>query len=110
MGFAKSLKPSARGELEITDLNRRYLENGTLNVVTLGRGHAWLDTGTYESLLEASHFIETLERRQGLKIGCPEEIALRKEWITPAQLRALAAPLQNSGYGSYLLSLLQEGS
>jgi glucose-1-phosphate thymidylyltransferase len=108
--FAKSLKPSARGELEITDLNRRYLENGNLNVVTLGRGHAWLDTGTHESLLEASHFIETLERRQGLKIGCPEEIALRKEWITPAQLRALAAPLQNSGYGSYLLSLLQEGT
>ena len=106
--FAKSLKSSARGELEITDLNRRYLENGNLKVVTLGRGHAWLDTGTYESLLEASHFIETLERRQGLKIGCPEEIALRKKWITPAQLRALAAPLQNSGYGSYLLSLLQE--
>jgi glucose-1-phosphate thymidylyltransferase len=108
--FVKSLKPSARGELEITDLNRRYLENGNLNVVTLGRGHAWLDTGTYESLLEASHFIETLERRQGLKIGCPEEIALRKEWITPAQLRALAVPLQSSGYGSYLLSLLQEGA
>ena len=106
--FAKSLKSSARGELEITDLNRRYLEAGNLKVVTLGRGHAWLDTGTYESLLEASHFIETLERRQGLKIGCPEEIALRKKWITPAQLRALAAPLQNSGYGSYLLSLLQE--
>jgi glucose-1-phosphate thymidylyltransferase len=108
--FAQSLKPSARGELEITDLNRCYLENGNLDVVTLGRGHAWLDTGTHESLLEASHFIETLERRQGLKIGCPEEIALRKEWITPAELRALAAPLKNSGYGSYLLSLLQEGT
>ena len=110
VSFAQSLKPSTRGELEITDLNRCYLENGNLDVVTLGRGHAWLDTGTHESLLEASHFIETLERRQGLKIGCPEEIALRKEWITPAELRALAAPLKNSGYGSYLLSLLQEGT
>jgi glucose-1-phosphate thymidylyltransferase len=108
--FARSLRPSARGELEITDLNRCYLEARKLNVVTLGRGHAWLDTGTNESLLEASQFIETIERRQGLKIGCPEEIAFRKKWINPAQLRALAAPLQNSGYGSYLLSLLREGS
>jgi glucose-1-phosphate thymidylyltransferase len=108
--IARSLKPSARGELEITDLNRRYLDEGKLHVVTLGRGHAWLDTGTHESLLEASQFIETIERRQGLKIGCPEEIAFHKKWIKPAQLKALAAPLKNSGYGDYLLSLLREGA
>jgi glucose-1-phosphate thymidylyltransferase len=106
--FAKSLEPSARGELEITDLNRCYLKARKLRVVTLGRGHSWLDTGTHESLLEASQFIETIERRQGLKIGCPEEIAFRQKWIDPAQLRELAAPLQKSGYGSYLLSLLKE--
>jgi len=108
--FAKSLKPSARGELEITDLNRCYLKTRSLRVVTLGRGHAWLDTGTHESLLEASQFIETIERRQGMKIGCPEELAFRNKWISPARFRALAAPLGNSGYGSYLLSLLREGA
>ena len=105
--IAKSLRPSPRGELEITDVNRRYLEAGKLGVVALGRGHAWLDTGTHESLLEASHFIETLERRQGLKICCPEEIAWRNAWINDAQLEALAAPLRNSGYGGYLISLLR---
>ncbi len=105
--IAKSLKPSARGELEISDINRHYLKEGMLRVEALGRGHAWLDTGTCESLLEASHFIETLERRQGLKIGCPEEIAWNKKWINDAQLEALAAPLRNSGYGDYLLSLLR---
>jgi glucose-1-phosphate thymidylyltransferase len=109
VSFARSLKPSARGELEITDLNRRYLNAGNLYVETLGRGHAWLDTGTHESLLEASQFIETIERRQGLKIGCPEEIAFHAGWIDPARLKALAEPLRNSGYGNYLLSLLREG-
>ena len=105
--IARSLKPSPRGETEITDAIRRYLEAGKLDVVALGRGHAWLDTGTHESLLEASHFIETLERRQGLKISCPEEIAWRSAWINDAQLEALAAPMRNSSYGSYLLSLLR---
>jgi glucose-1-phosphate thymidylyltransferase len=105
---AESLKPSARGELEITDLNRRYLEWGELDVVPMGRGYAWLDTGTHESLLEAGHFIETIEKRQGLKVACPEEIAFRLGYISARQLRALARPLAKSGYGEYLLRILGE--
>jgi glucose-1-phosphate thymidylyltransferase len=105
---ASKLKPSARGELEITDVNRQYLEWGELEVLPLGRGYAWLDTGTHESLLEASHFIETIERRQGLKIACPEEIAWRMGYISAAQLRRLAMPLASSGYGEYLLRLISE--
>ncbi len=105
---AKSIKPSARGELEITDVNKRYLEQGKLNVINMGRGTAWLDTGTHESLLEASSFIETLEKRQGLKISCPEEIAWRQQWIDTDQLRALAKPLLKSGYGEYLLQIIDE--
>lgn len=106
--IASRLKPSARGELEITDVNRAYLRRSELQVLTMGRGHAWLDTGTHESLLEASHFIETIERRQGLKIACVEEIAYREKWITRAQLKALARPLAKSGYGAYLLRVLSE--
>jgi len=106
--IASKLKPSARGELEITDVNREYLKRGELQVLTMGRGHAWLDTGTHESLLEASHFIETIERRQGLKIACVEEIAYREKWITKAQLKALARPLARSGYGEYLLRVLSD--
>jgi glucose-1-phosphate thymidylyltransferase len=105
---AAKLKPSARGEVEITDVNRQYLAWNELHAVPMGRGVAWLDTGTHESLLEAAHFIETLERRQGLKIGCPEEIAFRLGLIDAAQLRALAEPLSKSGYGQYLLRLLTE--
>jgi len=108
--LARSLKPSARGELEITDLNRQYLAAGRLEVVTLGRGQAWLDTGTHDSLLEAATFIQTLEARQGLKICCPEEIAWRMGHISSSQLEALAAPLANSGYGNYLLELLRESA
>jgi glucose-1-phosphate thymidylyltransferase len=108
VSLARSLKPSARGELEITDLNRLYLERGQLNVVTFGRGTAWLDTGTHDSMLEAASFIATLEKRQGLKIACPEEIAYRMGFITRAELQSLAAPLVKSGYGKYLLQLLEE--
>lgn len=106
--LAKSLKPSARGEYEITDLNRLYLEQGQLNVEIMGRGYAWLDTGTHESLLEAGQFIATLEHRQGLKIACPEEIAWRYQWIDSAQLESLAKPLTKSGYGQYLLRVLTD--
>ncbi len=105
---AKSLRPSARGELEITDLNRIYLEHDELAVHVMGRGHAWLDTGTHESLIEASLFVRTLEKRQGLKIACPEEIAFRKGYIDAGQLRALAEPLVKSGYGQYLLGVLED--
>jgi glucose-1-phosphate thymidylyltransferase len=106
--LAKSLKPSLRGELEITDLNRIYLAQGQLNVEVMGRGYAWLDTGTHESLLDASQFIATLENRQGLKVSCPEEIAYRQQWIDAGQLEALAQPLIKNGYGHYLLRVLQE--
>ena len=106
--FASRLRPSARGELEITDLNRAYLERGELEVIPMGRGLAWLDTGTHESLLEASQFIETIERRQGLKIACPEEIAYRNGYIGAAELEALAKPLAKSGYGEYLMRVLSE--
>ena len=106
--IAASLKPSARGELEITDVNREYLKRNQLDVVTLGRGHAWLDTGTHESLLEASQFIATIEGRQSFKIACPEEIAYRMNYITAAQLEALARPLAKNGYGQYLLRLLTD--
>ena len=106
--FARSLKPSARGELEITDLNRLYLERGQLNVVTLGRGMAWLDTGSHDSLIEAGVFIQTLEKRQGLKIACPEEIAYHMQYITAEQLEKLAAPLLKSRYGEYLLGILRQ--
>jgi len=106
--LARNLKPSPRGELEITDLNRLYLEQGQLDVEIMGRGYAWLDTGTHDSLLEAGQFIATIEKRQGLKVACPEEIAFRQGWITPEQLEALAQPLAKNGYGQYLLGLLEE--
>ena len=106
--LAKQVKPSARGELEITDLNRLYLEQGTLDVQTMGRGYAWLDTGTHESMLEASQFIHTIENRQGLKVAAPEEIAWRNGWIDDQQLQKLAQLLAKSGYGQYLLRLLKE--
>ena len=108
VSIASSLKPSVRGELEITDLNRRYLEAGKLNVEIMSRGMAWLDTGTHDSLLEAGLFVHTIERRQGLSIACPEEIAYRQEFITAEQLEALAQPVIKSGYGQYLLALLRE--
>jgi glucose-1-phosphate thymidylyltransferase len=105
---AKSLKPSARGELEITDVNKIYLGQGRLDVMIMGRGIAWLDTGTHESLLEASLFIETIEKRQGLKIACPEEIAYRMGYIAAGQLEKLAGRMSNNGYRKYLLGVLQE--
>ena len=106
--YAKKVKPSARGELEITDVIEQYLEAGTLNVEMMGRGTAWLDTGTHDSLLQAAQFIETIEKRQGLKVNCPEEVAFRMGYITEQQLRDIAEPLRKSGYGEYLLGLLEQ--
>jgi glucose-1-phosphate thymidylyltransferase len=108
VAFAEDVRPSARGELEITDLNNRYLELGELSVVQLERGYAWLDTGTHESLQEAGEFVSILEHRQGLKIGCPEEIAFNNGWINHDQLIALAGPLGKSNYGRYLLQVARE--
>lgn len=107
--LAKSLKPSARGELEITDLNRRYLEQGALDLVKLGRGVAWLDTGTHEALLQAANFIQTIQTRQGLQVACPEEVAFLKGWIDAAGLAALAEPLRKTAYGQYLAQLAEQG-
>jgi glucose-1-phosphate thymidylyltransferase len=109
VNVAKSIKPSARGELEITDVNNVYLKRDALDVQMMARGMAWLDTGTHDSMMEASHFIQTLEKRQGLKVGCPEEISWRKGWINDEQLKQLAAPLAKSGYGKYLLDVLEFG-
>lgn len=108
LDIARDMKPSARGELEITDVNRVYLERNQLNVQVMGRGHAWLDTGTHESLLDASQFIATIEKRQGLKVACPEEIAFRKGWVDAAQLEKLAQPMIKNLYGQYLMSVLKE--
>ena len=105
--IAAEIKPSARGELEITDVNARYLNHGQLHVEIMGRGYAWLDTGTHDSLLEAGHFIATLEKRQGLKVACPEEIALRSGWIDAAQLESLAQPMLKNGYGHYLMQIVR---
>ena len=107
--LAESLRPSPRGELEITDLNRLYLEQGTLSVEKLGRGFAWLDTGTHESLLQASNFVQTVEERQGLKISCPEEIAYRMGWVEKEQIERIASPLSKNGYGQYLLNMISGG-
>ena len=106
--YAKKIKLSSRGELEITDLNQMYLENSSLSVESMGRGYAWLDTGTHESLLEAHHFIQTVENRQGLKIACPEEIAYQKKWINTEQLKMLALPLMKNNYGQYLMQIINE--
>ena len=106
--YAKKIKPSSRGELEITDLNQMYLENSSLSVESMGRGYAWLDTGTHESLLEAHHFIQTVENRQGLKIACPEEIAYQKKWINTEQLKMLALPLMKNNYGQYLMQIIND--
>jgi glucose-1-phosphate thymidylyltransferase len=108
LDMARDLKPSPRGELEITDINRLYLERDQLNVQVMGRGHAWLDTGTHESLLDASQFIATIEKRQGLKVACPEEIAFRQGWVDAAQLEKLAQPMLKNPYGQYLVGLLKE--
>jgi len=108
LDIARDLKPSARGELEITDINRVYLEREQLNVQVMGRGHAWLDTGTHESLLEAGQFIATIEKRQGLKVACPEEIAYRKGWLDAERLHKLAQPMLKNSYGQYLIGLLNE--
>ena len=105
--IAKKIKPSARGEYEITDINRAYLERGDLDVMRMGRGMAWLDTGTHDALLEASHFIQTLEKRQGLKVACPEEISWQMGWIDKAQVLKLAEPLKKGGYGTYLVAMLE---
>jgi glucose-1-phosphate thymidylyltransferase len=110
VSMAESLVPSARGELEITDLNNLYLQKRRLKVKVMGRGYAWLDTGTYDSLAEAAVFIQTLEKRQGWKVACPEEIAFRNGFISGDQLAELAQPLKNSSYGEYLLDLLTDGA